>query len=57
MSVPHIALLVMVMALAGGNLAAMTVQMVIGGILALLGVSLITPPNHDHALDLIEKSL
>ena len=57
MSVPHIALLVTIMALAGGDLSAMTVQMVIGGILALLGVSLITPRHHDQALDLIEKSL
>ena len=57
MSVPHIALLVMVMALAGGNLIAMTVQKVRGRILTLVGVSLITLRDHDHALDLIEKSL
>ena len=57
MSVPHIALLVMVMALAGGNLMAMTVQRARGGILTLVGVSLIMLRNHDHALDLVEKSL
>ncbi len=57
MTVPHVALLVMVMTLAGGNLIAMAAQMVIAGILTLVGVSLITLHNHDHALDLVEKSL
>ncbi len=47
----------MVMALAGGNLIAMTVQRVRGRILTLVGVSLITLRDHDHALDLVEKSL
>lgn len=47
----------MVMTLAGGNLIAMAAQMVIAGILTLVGVSLITLHNHDHALDLVEKSL
>lgn len=57
MSVPHIALLIMVMALAGGNLMAMTGRMVRSGILGLAGVSPITPGNHDQALDPVEKSL
>jgi O-acetylserine/cysteine efflux transporter len=34
-----------------------TTQMVIGGILTLIGVSLITLRNRDHALDVVEKSL
>ena len=57
MTIPHIVLLVLIMALAGGNLIAMTAQMVIGGILTLAGVSLITLRNRDRALDLVEKSL
>ncbi len=57
MTVPHIALLVRVMALAGGNLMAMTGQMMRIGILTLPGVSLITLSNRDRALDLVEKSL
>lgn len=54
MSLPHIALLVM--APAGGNLMAMTGQMMRSGILTLPGVSPITPRNPDRALDLVEKS-
>jgi len=57
MSVPHTALLVMVMAPAGGNLMAMTGQMVRSGILTLPGVWPITPRHYDHALDPVEKSL
>lgn len=57
MTEPHIALLVMVVALAGGNIIAMTVQMVRGGILTRVSVSLIKLRNHDRALDLVEKSL
>ncbi|MCH8202127.1 MAG: hypothetical protein IH996_03365 [Proteobacteria bacterium] len=57
MNLPHIAFLVMVMALVGGNLIAMTGQGVIGGILALVGVWLITLRTHEQALDLLEKSL
>ena len=47
----------MVMALVGGNLIAMTGLRVIGGILALVGVWLITLRTHEQALDLLEKSL
>lgn len=57
MNLPHIAFLVMVMALVGGNLIAMSGQGVIGGILALVGVWLITLRTHEQALDLLEKSL
>lgn len=57
MNLPHIAFLVMVMALVGGNLIAMTGQGVIGGILALVGVWLITLGTHEQALVLLEKSL